>query len=98
MPGTVGLAEIRKYQCRYREFLLVGVPIPYRNNMAVHQDKLIAAMKISEQVILALPSQSQIEAEQLKQIGAKACLVKPISANRLIPLLSYEQPYYCGTG
>lgn len=78
---------------QHYDFLLVGVPIPYRNNMAVHQDKLIAAMKISEQVILALPSQSQVEAEQLKQIGAKACLVKPISANRLIPLLSYEKAH-----
>ncbi|EPB4250734.1 response regulator, partial [Yersinia enterocolitica] len=78
---------------QHYDFLLVGVPIPYRNNMAVHQDKLIAAMKISEQVILALPSQSQVEAEQLKQIGAKACLVKPISSNRLIPLLSYEKAH-----
>lgn len=81
------LAQLPK---QHYDFLLVGVPIPFRNNMAVHQDKLITAMQISEQVILALPSQSQIEAEQLKQIGAKACMIKPISSNRLIPLLSYE--------
>jgi two-component system, NarL family, sensor histidine kinase BarA len=74
------------------DFLLVGVPIPFHNNMTVHQDTLIAALKIAERVILALPSQSQIEAEQLKQIGAKACLIKPLSSNRLIPLLLSEEP------
>ncbi|MBS0055576.1 two-component sensor histidine kinase BarA [Yersinia sp. Marseille-Q3913] len=77
---------------QHYDFLLVGVPIPFRNNMAVHQDKLVAAMKISERVILALPSQSQVEAEQLKQLGAKACLIKPLSSNRLIPLLLSEEP------
>ncbi|CNK74594.1 two-component sensor histidine kinase BarA [Yersinia frederiksenii] len=76
---------------QHYDFLLVGVPIPFRNNMAVHQDKLIAALKISERVILALPSQSQVEAEQLKLIGAKACLIKPMSSNRLIPLLLSEE-------
>ncbi|CNI79019.1 two-component sensor histidine kinase BarA [Yersinia mollaretii] len=77
---------------QHYDFLLVGVPIPFRNNMAVHQDKLVAAMKISERVILALPSQSQVEAEQLKQLGAKACLIKPLSSNRLIPTLLSEEP------
>lgn len=77
---------------QHYDFLLVGVPIPFRNNMAVHQDKLVAAMKISERVILALPSQSQVEAEQLKQLGAKACLIKPLSSNRLIPLFLSEEP------
>lgn len=78
---------------QHYDFLLVGVPIPFRNNMAVHHDKLVAALKISERVILALPSQSQVEAEQLKQMGAKACLVKPLSSNRLIPLLLSEEPH-----
>ncbi|OVZ79709.1 two-component sensor histidine kinase BarA [Yersinia kristensenii] len=77
---------------QHYDFLLVGVPIPFRNNMAVHQDKLVAALKIADRVILALPSQSQVEAEQLKQIGAKACLIKPLSSNRLIPLLLCEEP------
>lgn len=75
---------------QHYDFSLIGVPIPYRNNMAVHQDKLIAALKIANRVILALPSQSQVEAEQLKQVGARACLIKPLSSNRLIPLLLSE--------
>ncbi|WP_145594493.1 two-component sensor histidine kinase BarA [Yersinia aleksiciae] len=77
---------------QHYDFLLVGVPIPFRTNMAVHQDKLMAAMMISERVILALPSQSQVEAEQLKLFGAKACLIKPLSSNRLIPILLSEEP------
>lgn len=77
---------------KHYDILLLGVPIPFRTNMAGHQDKLIAALKMADQVILALPSQSQIDAEQLKQLGAKACLVKPVSANRLMPLLLKETP------
>ncbi|ABS45993.1 MULTISPECIES: two-component sensor histidine kinase BarA [Yersinia pseudotuberculosis complex] len=78
---------------QHYDFLLVGVPIPFRNNMAIHQDKLLTALKIADHVILALPSQSQVEAEQLKQIGAKGCLLKPISSIRLIPLLLAEDTH-----
>lgn len=84
---SLTLAQLPK---QHYDFLLVGVPIPFRNNMAVHQDKLLIALTISEHVILALPSQSQVEAEQLKQSGAKGCLIKPISSGRLIPLLLAE--------
>ncbi|CAI1081673.1 two-component sensor histidine kinase BarA [Serratia quinivorans] len=74
------------------DFLLVGVPIPFRENMAQHESKLLAALKIADRVILALPSQSQINAEQLKQQGAAGCLIKPITSNRLFPLLRMETP------
>jgi two-component system sensor histidine kinase BarA len=74
------------------DFLLVGVPIPFRENMAQHESKLLAALKIADRVILALPSQSQINAEQLKQQGAAGCLIKPITSNRLFPLLRMEKP------
>ncbi|CAI1613291.1 Signal transduction histidine-protein kinase BarA [Serratia quinivorans] len=74
------------------DFLLVGVPIPFRENMAQHESKLLAALKIAHRVILALPSQSQINAEQLKLQGAAGCLIKPITSNRLFPLLRMETP------
>jgi two-component system sensor histidine kinase BarA len=74
------------------DFLLVGVPIPFRENMAQHESKLLAALKIADRVILALPCQSQINAEQLKQQGAAGCLIKPITSNRLFPLLRMETP------
>lgn len=74
------------------DFLLVGVPIPFRTNMAQHEDKLLAALKVAGRVILALPCQSQINAERLKQLGALGCLIKPITSNRLFPLLRMEAP------
>ncbi|CAI0695488.1 MULTISPECIES: two-component sensor histidine kinase BarA [Serratia] len=74
------------------DFLLVGVPIPFRDNMAQHESKLLAALQIANRVILALPCQSQINAEQLKQQGAAGCLIKPITSNRLFPLLRMETP------
>ncbi|TFZ52867.1 two-component sensor histidine kinase BarA [Serratia proteamaculans] len=83
------LAQLPK---KHYDFLLVGVPIPFRENMAQHESKLLAALKIADRVILALPSQSQINAEQLKQQGAAGCLIKPITSNRLFPLLRMETP------
>ncbi|CAI0733250.1 two-component sensor histidine kinase BarA [Serratia entomophila] len=74
------------------DFLLVGVPIPFSNNLAQHQDKLLAALKVTGRVILALPCQAQIDAELLKQQGALGCLIKPITSNRLFPLLQMEEP------
>ncbi|MEE4408438.1 MULTISPECIES: two-component sensor histidine kinase BarA [unclassified Serratia (in: enterobacteria)] len=74
------------------DFLLVGVPIPFRDNLAQHESKLKAALNIAGRVILALPCQSQINAEQLKQQGAIGCLIKPITSNRLFPLLRMEPP------
>ncbi|TQI78883.1 Hpt sensor hybrid histidine kinase [Serratia fonticola] len=74
------------------DFLLVGVPIPYRDTINQHRDRLIDSLKIAERVILALPSQSQIDAEEMKKLGAIGCLTKPISSNRLYPLLRMEPP------
>ncbi|ANS41189.1 two-component sensor histidine kinase BarA [Serratia inhibens] len=74
------------------DFLLVGVPIPFRDNLTQHESKLKAALDIAGRVILALPCQSQINAEQLKQQGAIGCLIKPITSNRLFPLLRMETP------
>lgn len=74
------------------DFMLVGVPIPFRDNMAQHQDKLLKALNYAGRVILALPYQSQIDAELLKEQGAVGCLVKPITSTRLFPLLRMETP------
>ncbi|RLM15616.1 two-component sensor histidine kinase BarA [Gibbsiella quercinecans] len=74
------------------DFLLMGVPIPFRDNMAQHTDMLVAALRYARRVILALPSQSQLDAEQLKAQGAIGCLTKPVTSNRLFPLLRAETP------
>ncbi|PVZ85711.1 two-component sensor histidine kinase BarA [Serratia sp. S1B] len=79
------------------DFLLVGVPIPYRENITHHHDKLEEALAIADRVILALPSQSQIDAEEMKKMGAIGCLTKPISSSRLYPLLRLEPPQRSST-
>lgn len=79
------------------DFLLVGVPIPFSRNMTQHHDKLLAALKMAGRVILALPCQAQIHAELLKQQGALGCLIKPITRNRLFPLLQMDVPLRLST-
>ncbi|WP_260514433.1 two-component sensor histidine kinase BarA [Serratia fonticola] len=74
------------------DFLLAGVPIPYRDGNGQHRDKLLESLNLAERVILAVPSQSQIDAERMKKLGAIGCLTKPISSNRLYPLLRLEAP------
>ncbi|QKJ60518.1 two-component sensor histidine kinase BarA [Serratia fonticola] len=74
------------------DFLLAGVPIPYRDGIGQHRDKLLESLRLAERVILAVPSQSQIDAEEMKKLGAIGCLTKPISSNRLYPLLRLEAP------
>lgn len=74
------------------DFLLVGVPIPFSHNISQHHHKLLAALKVASRVILALPCQAQIHAELLKHQGALGCLIKPVTSNRLFPLLRMEEP------
>ncbi len=74
------------------DFLLAGVPIPYRDGIGQHRDKLLESLRLAERVILAVPSQSQIDAEEMKKLGAIGCLTKPLSSNRLYPLLRLEAP------
>jgi two-component system sensor histidine kinase BarA len=52
--------------------------------------ELAQAKNIADRVILALPSLSMVEAEQIKRMGAYACLAKPVSANRFLPLLHQQ--------
>lgn len=75
------------------DFLLVGIPIPHQGVQPQHRELLQAAMKLANKVILALPSQAQNDAEEMKKLGATGCLIKPISNNRLYPLLRLEAPY-----
>lgn len=60
--------------------------------MVQHNNTVLVALKVTSRVILALSYQSQIDAEQLKQQGALGCLIKPITSNRLFPLLRMEVP------
>ena len=75
------------------DFLLLGVPIPYHDSVPQHRDKLLEALKVTSRVILALPSQVQVDAEEMKKLGAMGCLIKPITSHRLYPLLRMESQY-----
>lgn len=69
------------------DILLIGKPVTQRVSLIDIKRELAAAAKIAGCVILALPSPAMVEAEQIKRMGAHACLAKPVSANRFLPLL-----------
>ncbi|KAA9002499.1 two-component sensor histidine kinase BarA [Affinibrenneria salicis] len=69
------------------DVLLFGVPVAWRNTLIGYMPALREACKRAPCVILAIPSLAQLDAEQLKSFGIHSCLVKPISACRLLPLL-----------
>ncbi|WP_127957340.1 two-component sensor histidine kinase BarA [Serratia microhaemolytica] len=71
------------------DFLLVGVPTCYQANLT-QQQMLAKYLTSAEQVLLALPSQSSIDAEKMKKLGVVGCLAKPISSHRLYPLLALD--------
>ncbi|MGM3174709.1 two-component sensor histidine kinase BarA [Dickeya lacustris] len=74
------------------DILLIGVPIRYRNTLLDFTPLIRDFCRLSPCVMLALPSMAEMEAEQLKSFGVHACLSKPVSAPRLLPLLqsSYQ--------
>lgn len=69
------------------DILLLGVPVLYRNTLLDYTPQLHTVCRTAPCVILALPSLAQMDGEQLRSFGVHACLSKPISAMRLLPLL-----------
>lgn len=69
------------------DFLLIGKAVSGRASLMDIKRELTTATKIAGCVILALPSPSMVEAEDIKRMGAHACIAKPVSANRFLPLL-----------
>jgi two-component system sensor histidine kinase BarA len=51
----------------------------------MQHEKLAAAAAMTDHLLLALPCHAQINAEALKQDGAAACLLKPLTSTRLLP-------------
>ncbi len=72
------------------DILLIGKPVAQRTPLIEIKRELAEAAALADCIILALPSQSMVEAEQIKRMGACACLAKPVSANRFLPLLREE--------
>ncbi|WP_147199600.1 two-component sensor histidine kinase BarA [Pantoea sp. MBD-2R] len=67
--------------------LLVGLPIAKERHRELCLDALLPALKRADHVIMALPCQMQVHAEELKEKGVSACLIKPVSLSRLLPVL-----------
>ncbi|TCV99215.1 two-component sensor histidine kinase BarA [Biostraticola tofi] len=73
------------------DFLLLGKPVQPRLSLLEIKRELVRTSKMAPCVILALPCQAQVDAEQIKKMGAYACLAKPVSSGRLFALLCEQQ-------
>ncbi len=81
---ATGLSSLPEAQY---DFLLVGVPVTFRAPLTMQHEPLIKAASMSHCLILALPCHAQVDAETLKSGGAAACMSKPITPARLLPIL-----------
>lgn len=70
------------------DILLLGVPVTFREPLTMQHERLAQAAAMSDFLLLALPCHAQINAEKLKQGGAAACLLKPLTSTRLLPALT----------
>ncbi|WP_369788956.1 two-component sensor histidine kinase BarA [Rouxiella sp. WC2420] len=69
------------------DFIVYGMPILLNHHLNDYEERLQQLLSQCDRLILALPSQFQISAEQLKDKGVYACLNKPLSSVRLLPYL-----------
>ena len=70
------------------DILLLAVPVTLREPLSMQHERLAKAAAMTDFLLLALPCHVQINAERLKQEGAAACLLKPLTATRLLPALT----------
>ncbi|MEW5288422.1 two-component sensor histidine kinase BarA [Erwinia papayae] len=69
------------------DVLLMGLPVSRQPGHEIASHELLPALKRADSVIMALPCQMQVYAEDLKARGVSACLIKPVSLSRLLPVL-----------
>jgi two-component system sensor histidine kinase BarA len=70
------------------DILLLGIPVTLREPLTMQHERLASAAAMTDFLLLALPCHAQINAEKLKQGGAAACLLKPLTSTRLLPALT----------
>ncbi|MGP3593428.1 two-component sensor histidine kinase BarA [Vagococcus sp. WN89Y] len=73
---------------RHYDILLLAIPVTVREPLTMQHERLARAASMTDYLVLALPCHAQVNAEQLKQDGAAACLLKPLTAARLLPVLT----------
>ncbi|WP_052282124.1 two-component sensor histidine kinase BarA [Kluyvera genomosp. 1] len=83
---VVYAVSIAALPVEFYDILLVAVPVSVRD-LSMHQEKLNIALGMTELLVLALPCHAHVDAEALKKNGAAACLLKPLTATRLLPVL-----------
>lgn len=70
------------------DILLMGIPVTFTGELTMQQERLAKAASMTDYLLLALPCHAQINAEELKNDGAAACLLKPLTSTRLLPALT----------
>ncbi|WLI78660.1 two-component sensor histidine kinase BarA [Kosakonia sp. H02] len=70
------------------DILLMAIPVTVREPLSMQHDRLARAAAMTDYLLLALPCHAQVNAEALKQDGAAACLLKPLTPTRLLPALT----------
>ncbi|WP_122127998.1 two-component sensor histidine kinase BarA [Salmonella enterica] len=70
------------------DIMILSVPVPFREPLTMQHERLAKAASMTDFLLLALPCHAQINAEKLKQGGAAACLLKPLTSTRLLPALT----------
>ncbi|WP_342322077.1 two-component sensor histidine kinase BarA [Kosakonia sp. BYX6] len=70
------------------DILLMAIPVTVREPLSMQHDRLARAASMTDYLLLALPCHAQVNAEELKQDGAAACLLKPLTTTRLLPALT----------
>ncbi|EOS96024.1 two-component sensor histidine kinase BarA [Erwinia tracheiphila] len=69
------------------DVLLIGLPVTKEQGGKIANHELLPILQRADNVIMALPCQMQTYAEDLKARGVSACLIKPVSLTRLLPVL-----------
>ncbi|HAO6835700.1 TPA: two-component sensor histidine kinase BarA [Salmonella enterica subsp. enterica serovar Heidelberg] len=70
------------------DIMILSVPVTFREPLPMQHERLAKAASMTDFLLLALPCHAQINAEKLKQGGAAACLLKPLTSTRLLPALT----------
>ncbi|WP_039055408.1 two-component sensor histidine kinase BarA [Enterobacter sp. Bisph1] len=81
-PSLSGLPQA------HYDILLLAIPVTMREPLNMQHDRLARAASMTDYLLLALPCHAQVNAEELKQDGAAACLLKPLTTTRLLPALT----------
>ncbi|HAE9765472.1 TPA: two-component sensor histidine kinase BarA [Salmonella enterica subsp. enterica serovar Heidelberg] len=70
------------------DIMILSVPVTFREPLTMQHERLAKAASMTDFLLLALPCHAQINAEKLKQGGAAACLLKPLTSTPLLPALT----------